>query len=82
MRGKELREGPYLSVDTRFSRSTRAGSAERKAGVLIPEQFPHGGDTKSRSHDVTLKDVGISRMQSVRWQLEAKVPENQVSEQI
>ena len=34
--------------------------AERRAGELIPEQFPHGGDRKSTSYDPSLKDVGIS----------------------
>ena len=36
-----------------------------------------GGDRKSKSHDVTLKleELGISKMQSSRWQAEAKVPD-------
>jgi hypothetical protein len=49
--------------------------AERKAGLLIPEQFPHGGDRKSTSYDKSLKEVGITYDQSSRWQLEAKIPE-------
>jgi len=46
-----------------------------RAGVLIPERFPHGGDRKARSYDTTLKEVGITRDQSSRWQQEASVPE-------
>jgi len=40
--------------------------------------FQHGGDRKSesRSHDVTLIDLGINRMQSSRWQRAATIPES------
>jgi len=48
---------------------------ERKAGELIPKQIITGGDPKS--HDVTLKDLNISKMQSSRWQLIASIPEKQ-----
>jgi N6-adenosine-specific RNA methylase IME4 len=50
--------------------------AERRLGELIPECFPHGGDrrTDSTSHDVRLKDLGISYMDSHRWQKMARVP--------
>jgi N6-adenosine-specific RNA methylase IME4 len=52
--------------------------AERKAGSLLAETGPpRGGDrkSKSKSHAVTLNDLGITRMQSSRWQMEASIPE-------
>jgi len=44
--------------------------AERRAGELIAEEFPHGGDRRSESSldAQRLKDVGISWFQSHRWQ--------------
>jgi len=45
--------------------------AERKAGKMIPEQITVG----TKSHDVTLSDLGIEQMQSVRWQDIASIPE-------
>ena len=37
-----------------------------------------GGDRRSKNHNERLKldDLGISRNQSTRWQMQAKVPEN------
>ena len=52
--------------------------AERRGGELLCEDGPgHGGDRKSesRSRDVTLTDLGVSRMQSSRWQRLAGIPE-------
>jgi N6-adenosine-specific RNA methylase IME4 len=56
--------------------------AERKAGILIPEQFPHGGDRKSTSYDTSLKEVGITYDQSSRWQQEASIPEKEFEQHI
>jgi len=52
--------------------------AERRLGEMLAEMAMHGGDRKSesRSHDVTLNDHGITKMQSSRWQAEAKVDED------
>ena len=49
--------------------------AERKVGSLLAELHLQGGDRKSKSHDATLKleDLGITRTQSHRWQVEASV---------
>jgi len=54
--------------------------AERRAGELLVEMEKHKG-AATRSHDVTasppkLDDLGISKMQSSRWQQEARVPED------
>lgn len=54
--------------------------AERKAGELLKEMGPqHGGDrkSKSKSHDGTLKKLGINKNQSARWQQEAAVSEKE-----
>jgi chorismate mutase len=51
--------------------------AERKAGRLLAELKLRGGDRRSKLHDATLKleEIGLSRIQSARWQLEAIVPD-------
>ena len=49
--------------------------AERKAGELLPEQITIGG-SGPKSHDGTLKDLGIEHNQSVRWQSIASIPED------
>jgi hypothetical protein len=55
--------------------------AERKAGVLLKEmkdtgqrQKPGGDRKKSKSRDTTLKDLGITRDQSSKWQQLADIP--------
>jgi len=57
--------------------------AERRAGEMLKETEKHEGGrpTKNRSHDVTglqpkLSDIGISKMQSSRWQATAELPMN------
>lgn len=51
--------------------------AGRRGGELLKVMKDRGERTKSRkqeSHDVTLDDLGISKMQSSRWQTIAKIP--------
>ena len=50
--------------------------AERKAGDMLAENVKHtGGRPKQRSRDVTvLRNVGVSKMESHRWQRIASVP--------
>ncbi len=47
--------------------------AERRAGELLKGMEKQGPGDYKRSHDVTvspkLSDIGISRMQSSRWQM-------------
>jgi hypothetical protein len=56
--------------------------AERLAGHFISELKLRGGDRKSSQsgHHLKLKDLGIDKNQSARWQLEATVPEAQFRE--
>ena len=54
--------------------------AERKAGQTLAKTLKRGGDPKS--HDVTLRDLGISKMQSYRWQTIASVPARPFEEHI
>ena len=55
--------------------------AERGLGALLAEMPKHPpGPEPDQSHDVTepptLKELGIDRMQSSRWQMEASVPDD------
>lgn len=60
--------------------------AERKAGEMLAAMEKQGPGQYQRSHDVTvapsLDDLGIDKMQSSRWQREAKVPEEKFAEYI
>ena len=58
--------------------------AERRMGELIPELALHGGDRKSESrlHDVTLKDFGVEKIESHRYQQIASVPVEKFEEHI
>lgn len=47
--------------------------AERRAGEILKVSVSPGGSPMS--HDVTLPDLGITRMQSHRWQSIAEIPE-------
>jgi hypothetical protein len=51
--------------------------AERRAGELLRELVPHGGNRRSSRHDADLKltDLGIDSSQSSRWRRESTVPE-------
>jgi hypothetical protein len=51
--------------------------AERRAGTLLRELAPHGGNRRSSFHSEILKlsDLGINASQSARWRREAAVPE-------
>jgi hypothetical protein len=50
--------------------------AERRAGELLAELLPHGGDRKSTSRNGigTLVDLGIDPVRSSRWRREAAIP--------
>lgn len=50
--------------------------AERRAGELLAGMEKHNGRPQKASHDVTvsLADLGVTRMQSHRWQTVARIP--------
>lgn len=55
--------------------------AERRAGEMLVAMPKHNGDPLS--HDVTrLSDLGVSRMQSSRWQKLAAVPEEKFEQAV
>lgn len=58
--------------------------AERQAGKLLRQMVLRGGDRRSKYHNERLKldDLGISRNQSTRWQMQSQVPENVFQEHI
>jgi hypothetical protein len=58
--------------------------AERHAGKLLSQMTLRGGDRRSKNHRERLKldDLGISRNQSTRWQMQARLPENVFREHI
>lgn len=49
--------------------------AERKAGAWLAEHVPHNGGRPSNG-TVVLDDLGVTKSQSHRWQMIAKVPED------
>lgn len=57
-----------------------------KAGEMLKEnnEIKPGGDRKSSLHDerMKLKDLGISEIQSHRWQREAELPEEELEQHI
>jgi SAM-dependent methyltransferase len=57
--------------------------AERRCGELLPTYVKHGGDrTKARFDATTLRDLGISKFQSHRWQSMALVPTDAFEEHV
>ncbi len=50
--------------------------AEQRAGEMLRPKKLRGGDRKSKSRDVTLKlsNLGVTKMQSHRWQSIAALP--------
>jgi phage N-6-adenine-methyltransferase len=68
------------SLETQNAAAEIKLRAERKAGEMLAEMEKHDGDP--RSHNVTrLADLGITKMQSSRWQKEASVSD-EVFEQL
>lgn len=60
--------------------------AERKLGELLAAMEKHKGGNPNRSHNVTgsstLKDMGVEKMQSHRWQLESHLPDEAFEEHV
>ena len=55
-----------------------------RAGILLQELSLKGGDHKSKGRNgrIKLDDLGISRLQSARWQMEAELPEEEFAEYV
>jgi hypothetical protein len=53
--------------------------AERKAGEFLEATVQRGGDRKSKAHraPLVLSDLGVTRIESQRWQAIAAVPDDQ-----
>ncbi len=50
--------------------------AERRLGEMLGENPEiHAGGNQTKLHDVTLEELGITKMQSHRWQSESSIPE-------
>jgi hypothetical protein len=66
----------------------RAGAVkllcERRIGQILEGLLCRGGDRKSADQEVfvTLKDLGISRIQSSRWQREGSLPEEEFDQYV
>jgi hypothetical protein len=77
----------YIMTATRnLELQNRAGEVklrcERRAGEILRTLLVHGGNRKSKLGDsnVTLKQLGLTKAQSSRWQLEATLPEDEFVE--
>jgi len=75
---RKYAQSASLSLDIQNRAAEVKLRAERQAGKLLSQMMLRGGDRRSKNHDERLKldDLGISRNQSTRWQMEARVPEN------
>lgn len=58
--------------------------SERKMGEILPTIIKHGGDAVRRLHDETseLEDLGITKIQSYRFQQLAKIPVDKFNQKI
>jgi len=76
-RGKAVLEWAKAQRDIGMEARNEASEimliAERRLGGMLPEIVTRG----TKSHEVTLSDIGISGKQSSRWQSMARVPEEQ-----
>jgi hypothetical protein len=68
----------HLGLDIFNAASELKLRAERKAGIFLLELCLRGGDRRSKDHEnrLCLESLGISRQESRRWQLQAKIPES------
>ena len=77
-----------LSLEIQNEAATIKLEAERKAGVVLAQlaknkgQIRRGRSLEPRSKVPTLADMGVSKSESHRWQLQAAVPEKRFSEYV
>ena len=75
-----------LGLDIQNDAAAIKIEAERKAGAILAKMNKNGGrilrgrTLEPRDDTPTLKDIGIGKTQSHRWQLQAAVPEKQFRE--
>lgn len=81
---RTLAKGANQSLEVQNRAAALRIAAERKAGKLLLQLHLRGGDRKSKLHDVTLnlEDLGISRIQSMRWQRQAAISDEQFDKYI
>lgn len=72
-----LAEQSKQSAEVQAKIAIYKARADRKCGEWLKGNIEHGGDrkTKSRLQDVTLKNIGVSKIESHRLQRIAEIPE-------
>ena len=65
-----------LGLDVQNQAAELKLQAERRLGRELGNMNLRGGDRKSAASGLTLRDLGIDKNQSARWQLEASVPDD------
>ena len=75
---KNLTKKRNMSLEVQNNAAEFTIMAEWELGKIIPEKFPKG--KPKRSHHVTLKDVGISKMQSHRYKQISTIPKKEIKD--
>ena len=75
---RHFARGACLGLELQNQAAKVKLQAERRAGQLLEELAPHGGNRKSSCHNgnLNLEALGINSHQSARWRREAAVPED------
>lgn len=81
---RKYAQSALLGLDVQNRAAELKLRAERQAGKLLSQMMLRGGDRRSKDHAERLKleDLGISRNQSTRWQMQARLPDKVFREHI